>query len=397
MDGTKLFLVSLLLCAGVAEGYFLDTTHTSYITHDFWATDDASPAEKMQESVKDAMNPRPAMGTVKKQYEQAQSESQKLEKEEKYPFIAGLHNRLEKVFGKYSEKWWEDWKLWVGAFFWLVVWAKWLIYGYDEIYYQRALFAFGINVLILHVLQYSSSVQSGMLFISLSLAFQAIFQNCVHFKTEFSAKCIDAELKVFNADTLYLDLALGVDQICVLFVAQVAIWWFYMTSILGNFHFDHVNYAFWVISFLAMQMTMIFNRGADSVLGEVFPIHDVYSLIQSCDTVSFLEVEEDEDETNHTSEATAQRVAFTLTKANIIMRGIVGFFCNGILREIMAYTIPLMLMGFSEPMDFVVYCVGVNFICTLDDMHSRRYALKANKEQEAVADDLETEKPAATA
>merc|ERR1711865_766273 len=80
---------------------------------------------------------------------------------------------------------------------------------------------------------------------------------------------------------------------------------------------------------------------------------------------------------------------FQISKANIIMRGITGFFCNAILRDIMAYTIPLMLMGFSEPMGFVVYCVGVNFICTLDDMSERKYAMTAYVPDGA--DDLSTD------
>merc|ERR1719272_1642425 len=120
---------------------------------------------------------------------------------------------------------------------------------------------------------------------------------------------------------------------------------------------------------------MIFNRGADSVLGNAFPIADVHWIIMSANKSrwSLLDANGEKGE------------SFQITRADIIMRGAMGFFCNSILREIMAYTIPLMLMGFSEPMDFVVYCVGVNFIFTLDDMHSRRYALKANKGQEAVA------------
>jgi len=190
----------------------------------------------------------------------------------------------------------------------------------------------------------------------------------------------DDSLTEFDCDTLYLDLGLPVEQIVILFVAQCGVWWFYMTSILESFRFDLVNYTFWLIAYLAMQMTMIFNRGADSVLGQPFPNADVLWIIQSSSNKA--------DEGGWWAlldENGAKGEKFQISKANAIMRGLLGFFCNCILREIMAYTIPLMLMGFSEPMDFVVYCVGVNFICTLDDMHSRRYALKAKEGQEAEA------------
>jgi len=143
-----------------------------------------------------------------------------------------------------------------------------------------------------------------------------------------------------------------------------------MTSILGNFDFASVNYLYWTWAYLVMQMTMIFNRGADSVLGNAFPIHDVQRLMNNAEKVRFAVVDEDEGGVGQ----------FQLSRANIIMRGILGYFCNSILHDIMAYTIPLMLMGFSEPMDFVVYCVGVNFICTLDDMSEKRFALAETKE-----------------
>merc|ERR1719161_2270632 len=118
---------------------------------------------------------------------------------------------------------------------------------------------------------------------------------------------------------------------------------------------------------------MIFNRGADSVLGNAFPIADVLWIIRTTSSARWSLVDKESGQKGE---------QFDLSKANIITRGAMGFFCNSILRDIMAYTIPLMLMGFSEPMDFVVYCVGVNFICTLDDMTERKYAMTALKEDE---------------
>lgn len=201
----------------------------------------------------------------------------------------------------------------------------------------------------------------GMVGVCSALAAQSVFQSCIWFHSEPHAQD-DAD---FEADTLYLDLLLPMEQVLILFIAQLGVWWFYMTSILGNFDFAEVNYLFWVWSYLVMQMTMIFNRGADSVLGNAFPIADVLWIIQTTGSAKWSLVGEDGEKGER----------FDVSKANIMMRGAMGFFCNSVLREIMAYTIPLMLMGFSEPMDFVVYCVGVNFICTLDDMTERTYIM----------------------
>jgi len=357
---------SLLVCflalhwASVAEGYTSEADHHALDPKDK-AADAAKPkkeAAKQTEKVD-----KHVRRSHEKNYEASQGGSEKknhkLHHTPKYPLIAMLHEHLAKVFGKIFEDFWMDWKLWVGLGSWLAVWAKWLILGYDDPFWQRGVFAFGINILILHHLQYASSIKVGIYGVCAVLACQALFQSWVWSKSEDSGK----DFVEFDADTLYLDLALPVEQISVLFVAQVSIWWFFMTSILGNFDFNHVNYVFWLVAFLSMQMTMIFNRGDDSVLGAVFPIHDVFKMVKGADISSFKLKDEDDAQ------------PFTLSKANVSMRGITGYFCNAILREIMAYTIPLMLMGFSEPMDFVVYCVGVNFICTLDDMTKRRYAV----------------------
>jgi len=284
----------------------------------------------------------------------------------KYPIIAACHANLAKVFGMYTDTWWKDWKLWVGLTFWLAVWAKWLIHGYDEVYYQRALHAFGVNIIILHILQYASSTLTGMVGVCMLLIAQTLFGSYWWYASDAP----ENEMDEFDCDTLYLDLKLPVEQIIILFIAQFGVWWFYMTSILGNFDFANVNYLFWVWAYLVMQMTMIFNRGADSVLGNAFPVHDVHRIMLNADKAAFALMDEND----------APGEKFRLSKANILMRGITGFFCNAILRDIMAYTIPLMLMGFSEPMDFVVYCVGVNFICTLDDMSERKYTMTELKD-----------------
>merc|ERR1719199_1663254 len=122
---------------------------------------------------------------------------------------------------------------------------------------------------------------------------------------------------------------------------------------------------------------MIFCRGADSVLGKAFPSHDVYQLLVDCKKIT-LELKDADG-----SLATPRKDSgkpFRISFLNLLMRGVTGFFCNAILREILAYTIPLMLMSFADPMDFVVYCVGVNFICTVDDTKDRTYVVKYDEE-----------------
>merc|ERR1719163_1525147 len=102
------------------------------------------------------------------------------------------------------------------------------------------------------------------------------------------------KLKEMLAQTMYLDLSLPIEQVVILFIAQVCVFWFYLTSILGNFDFVHANYAFWLVAYLAMQMTMIFNRGADSALGNPFPIHDVFRIVTTAGQVTYTLEDHDE-------------------------------------------------------------------------------------------------------
>jgi hypothetical protein len=284
--------------------------------------------------------------------------------QKRYPFIYAAHEFLAHFLGKIYEHWYQDWKLWVGLSLWSLGWAKWLKYGYDEVYWQRLIIAFGLNIVILHILQYATTIRAGMLCVGLLLGGQAITQTLLTFANEVR----EEEGDKFLCDTLYMDLSLPGLQIGILFVSQCCVWWFYMTSIVFQLDFEHVNYFFWLMAYMTMQMTMIMCRGEDSVLGSAFPVHDVHFLYTHCDKIT-VSVEDSNME------------PFKISKANIFLRGLTGFFCNAILREIMSYTIPLMLMLFSEPMDFVVYCVGVNFICTIDDMSDRTFLVHTKSDE----------------
>jgi len=386
-------LIQICLLAASAESF--EGRFSMSLHGNFWAQDEMAPAKLDANNPTDSTAPkqdteRPTekghdrVGgkferSLKKRHREETEENPKGNEIEtiansKYPFITATHMKLAAIFGKTQKSWWMDWKLWVGLTVWLAAWAQWLGYGYsapvatlDAVYWQRSLAVFGFDIVILHILQYAPSIKIGMGVVCSILCAQSLFQSYLFFKFEDPPPAGDGDAppaEEFNADTLYLDLMLPFEQIFILFVAQIGVWWFYMTSILGNFDLANVNYLFWLWAFMAIQITMIFNRGDDSALGNDFPIAEVYRLVLKTDQVSFA-LEDADDKASQ----------FTLSKASIIARGCMGYFCNGILREIMAYTIPLMLMGFSEPMDFVVYCVGVNFICTLDDMSDRKYLM----------------------
>jgi len=101
----------------------------------------------------------------------------------------------------------------------------------------------------LHILQYAPSILVGMLVICTCLCMQSLFQSFIWFKTANSDSEVSKEAlatvcrhEEFDCDTLYLDLSLPFEQIVVLFIAQMGVWWFYMSSILANFNFNNANH-----------------------------------------------------------------------------------------------------------------------------------------------------------
>merc|ERR1719171_1188275 len=105
------------------------------------------------------------------------------------------------------------------------------------------------------------------------------------------------------------------------FMTCCGVFWFYMTSIIFNLDLNSANYLYWLWAFLVMQMTMILSRGDDSVLGNPFPIHDVYVLFTKAHEVEFqLKTTDDEG-----SEAAAE--PFTISKTRIFTIGLMGLLC----------------------------------------------------------------------
>jgi hypothetical protein len=262
-------------------------------------------------------------------------------KKVKYPVINLLHKQLKKVFGDHKDLWYHDWKLWVGTLCWLSVWVRLLTADTkvkreeDVDFVTRLMFTFGINIVVLHCLQYASSVPRGLMMCAAMLVGQALFQSAVWWP-------IEGDLgEEFDCETVYMDMNVPAIQIFVLFLGQISVWWFYFTSITANFNLSEVNYFFWLVAFIVMQLTMIFNRGDDSVLGNSFPIHEWWGMVKRANEIRF--EEELDDPKNGAGEL------ISIGRANLMMRGVLGFFCNTVLREIMAYTIPLMLMVSLSP------------------------------------------------
>merc|ERR1711920_728509 len=59
---------------------------------------------------------------------------------------------------------------------------------------------------------------------------------------------------------------------------------------------------------------------------------------------------------------------FTVPKWELALRGVLSFFINGILREIIAVCIAVILMPSPDPLSFVLNCLAFAYITKLDDI-----------------------------
>jgi len=270
-------------------------------------------------------------------------------------------------------QWYYDYKIWVGLVFYFLVLNYWLIYGYTGNYQRKAVYAIALNLIMLHVVQYH-----GDRFLLITMS-GLCFNNFVFvFYRWVPADVMKAG--GFKCTSLYQDVAGPPVQALFCFIGQLGLILFYMEAIISRVRGSpggfQVSPLFWVIAYFGMQMTAYFARGEDSALGEPWPIAEWLDVARNADDCLFQEVRESEDETmmampTMAASSYGPHLPFKVDKWNLYMRLIMGFIVNNMFRDVLAFTIPILLAQFNDPLNFVVYCVGCNFLCTLDDMHTK--------------------------
>jgi len=256
----------------------------------------------------------------------------------------------------FSLVWYADWKLWVGLFAWGATWAKWLKFGYSASYYWKFLYTFGLNFLVLHAIQYHE--RQGLGAAMLILIAQCAGTTYLWWKNEDVLK-----RKGFTATSLYQDISTPFLQATTVFAGQMCLILFYLSAIFNTLKPETMSFVFWSASFICLQMSAFFNRGGDSLLGATWKTSEWTSVIMHASDVQFL------SPNFQGIKAPIEGVH----RNELIMRGLYGFTVNNVFRDILAFTVPILLSQFAKPLDFVVYCVGVNFIVTIDDMNPKKF------------------------
>lgn len=285
------------------------------------------------------------------------------------PYLAHIDTLLASYFErKDSIVWYADWKFLFGLCMWIATWWKWLIYGYSGNYHWKYVYTAGINLLVLHGIQYNG--QEGLLAVMILLIMQCGGTTYLWWKEADVLK-----RGGFDAHSVYQDLSKPILQVCTVFVGQMGLVTFYLSSIFSTLHPDTISYVFWITSFFCLQMSAFFNRGEDSLLGSTWPTSTWADIINIANVAEF-----------SVAGFHGKELILKVNRPDLVMRMIFGFIVNNGFRDVLAFTVPILLCQFTDPLNFVVYCVGVNFIVTIDDMspkHFKAHHLGAEEEGEA--------------
>jgi len=279
----------------------------------------------------------------------------------------------DRLLGSRSQQsWYSDWKIYIGTIIFCTVWSKWIFVGNQGRYHTKALHVFGFNLIILHLLQYNP--KHGFTLMLLLI----ISQNLLAVVSGYREKV--NMMKVFVADTIYSAPSESFLQVCLVFLGQLMFTGFYFYALWKGFKEMRTagksNYFFWFAAYIAVQLTLYFNRGKDSELGHVMDVRGCVYIWKNRRQLLFSYVERK----GKPSEP------FRLSAFYWTACCIMNFMVNMIIRDVIAFTVPVLLMSFHDPLNCIVYSIGFHFIATMDDCSDITYFLTWQEENKGLED-----------
>lgn len=241
-----------------------------------------------------------------------------------------------------------DEKIYVACMLYVAFWAL----GFARLqhtYSARWMEILSMDLMMLHALQHWPSEAGKMLALTLV---------GLHFTGMSVLMYIQAKSgpKKFTAQNVYQDLNGSWSVAITVFCGQLFLVYLYTNSILQNeIDFDHVSYAYWIGSIVAIQMASMFGRGADSQLGYAFHAGLWSHLLRRVDGIA--QQKDDKEEL----------IQLNISKAALVVRALMSFIINNVMRCLVGVSMPIILMQSNEPMDFLQNCLAVAFIFQLDD------------------------------
>eukprot|EP00747_Dinoflagellata_sp_TGD_P044695 gnl/TRDRNA2_/TRDRNA2_143410_c0_seq4.p1 gnl/TRDRNA2_/TRDRNA2_143410_c0~~gnl/TRDRNA2_/TRDRNA2_143410_c0_seq4.p1 ORF type:complete len:336 (+),score=30.31 gnl/TRDRNA2_/TRDRNA2_143410_c0_seq4:62-1069(+) len=269
--------------------------------------------------------------------------------------LENIDTFLEPILGHVGEHLYLDWKVWVGAALYFAVWAKWIIFGYDRRFYIKVTMVLGLNLIILSVMHHYDL--DALAYVILIIILQNVGATYIWWKPSRVE-----EEGGFEISSIYEDFTMSIGQVIWIFVGQLLLVFFYFNAILnlGEINAATCSYVFWIAAFVSVQMSAMFNRGSESQLGAIWKPSLFHHLIANRKELEFQVPQ------FPTGMRKVEIVAWEL-----YVRQVMGIVINQIVRDMIGYTTPLLLMQSERPLDFVMNSLAVTFIVLLDDTESK--------------------------
>lgn len=267
--------------------------------------------------------------------------------------VEELEKVLEFILMPSDGYWWQDSKLWFGVMIWGFIWGMWLSAEFEKryevvgMYWTTALMALGLNLAALSLLQTLGSF--GFLGVLLMTGSNVRFTKKLFPGKAFQAPTPGSE-NVLTATNMYENVSGDFLQICVIFAGQTMLFGFVVyCSFVKYDGSEDATYGFWVIAYVAVQMSGFFKRGKDSQLGQPWNLEQFQGLIHINPQVEYLGKSWD-----------------VIPCWQIALRHRMGFLVHTLYRDIIAFVTPILLMQSDSAMEFVQNCFALSYITRLD-------------------------------
>lgn len=259
--------------------------------------------------------------------------------------------------------WYLDWKLYVGFAMWGGTWVRRIVVGLEKTFWARNMFVFGLDLICLHGVQYhgAAGVVAGLALVGVQNILLIFFLNIpanVVKKGQFEATCVYADIGSLLAQSL------------VVFLAQLFAMLFYLFGLMHGCLNRKIDYPFWMVAFL-FQIAAFFNRGKDSQVGDGWIVSQWREISECAEQYAFVEDKDGKPGT-----------PFRVSQSNMRIRGFFGFLVNSFFRDIVCFSLPLLLMNSVDALNFVKDIVAVAFITNVDNMSEKVFRLTNLSENE---------------
>lgn len=262
------------------------------------------------------------------------------------PFASLVEESLRTILGKHHEHWYADYKLFLGLAIVFVILLESVVHfklGPNKRAWFKCAEIFGIDLVFLHLMQYQERWLASCYGFSCCYLLFWTLHGVSSSKVKTS----------FSGVNVYLDMgATAFAKAFIVFCGQMCLTKFLVNA---TYHVAgaEISYLYWATAFVAVQNTAIFGRGSDSQVGSPFKASTWVTLLSNSPRIRLTKGKSDEPihQPPHVMWA----------------RFFMDFIVNGVVRDAIAYTTPLLLMASENDMEFVQNALAVLFIPTLDD------------------------------